>query len=613
MKPETKLSQLSTWSPHIIRLAGGSLLLLILVLSGIWVWSQNLLVLRLLWIVLVSGVFYYLVHQILQLQQVLIDLDQRLEAAETESLRSNRKSQAIFQLSQKFVDTNDEREILRSLLSVTVEISGAVGASVVPLDERGQPMVAISQGEIPSAIMDSWVEYLASPEIRHQCSACQQTGSVVHTCPLVDLPFFNINELAAPASVYCLHLQRGEREFGILNLYLPQGAQLDQETQDFLQTLLDETAIVLVSMHTQKRELSILQQMRQQTDIDDLQLEFLENMQETLKADFVLLKMTGEGLRNQQDMRIGEISQSSKSIIEGVVEGVQRSGQPLLLGDVEGEDGNVPGLRSLICAPLVLSDEPAFGVILAGRANTVKFNSRHLSLLQTFAGQLSLVVRNAELKAEIEFNSIMAERSRLAREIHDGLAQTLGFLKLQAAQMENFLASKDITRLQNSLSMTYKVLSDAYLDVRQAIDDLRITPGSEGLESWLKETCTEFEENTGLKVNLAGSPPAEKLSPEIQVQLIRIIQEALSNIRKHAFASQAWIEYRQQKDQFLVEIRDDGRGFHPDELPGVSKYGLQGMHERSDMIGAELSIISAPQEGTIIKVLVPVPAGESIS
>jgi two-component system nitrate/nitrite sensor histidine kinase NarX len=97
------------------------------------------------------------------------------------------------------------------------------------------------------------------------------------------------------------------------------------------------------------------------------------------------------------------------------------------------------------------------------------------------------------------------------------------------------------------------------------------------------------------------------------VQLIRIIQEALSNIRKHAFASQAWIEYRQQNEHFLVEIRDDGRGFHPDELPGVSKYGLQGMHERSDMIGAELSIISAPQEGTIVKVLVPVPAGESIS
>jgi two-component system nitrate/nitrite sensor histidine kinase NarX len=292
---------------------------------------------------------------------------------------------------------------------------------------------------------------------------------------------------------------------------------------------------------------------------------------------------------------------------------ITKSGQPLLLGDVEGEPGSAQDLRSLICAPLVISDEPAFGVILAGRTHATKFSSRHLSLLQNLAGQLSLVVRNAELQAEIEFNSIMTERTRLAREIHDGIAQTLGFLKLQAAQMENYLAARDINRLQNSLSMTYKVLSDAYLDVRQAIDDLRISPGSEGLESWLRETSIEFEENTGLKVNLEGTPAAEKLPPEIQVQLIRIIQEALSNVRKHAQASEAWIEYDQVGENFLVEIRDDGRGFHPDELPGVSKYGLQGMRERSDLIGADLMIISAPEEGTIIKVQVPVPTGESIS
>jgi two-component system nitrate/nitrite sensor histidine kinase NarX len=149
--------------------------------------------------------------------------------------------------------------------------------------------------------------------------------------------------------------------------------------------------------------------------------------------------------------------------------------------------------------------------------------------------------------------------------------------------------------------------------VRQAIDDLRIAPGSEGLVSWLRVTCLEFEENTGLRVDLEGSPAAEKLPPEIQVQLIRIIQEALSNIRKHAQASQAWIEVHQDGENFQVEIRDDGRGFHPDELPGVSKYGLQGMQERSDLIGADLLIISAPEEGTIIKVLVPVPTGESIS
>jgi two-component system nitrate/nitrite sensor histidine kinase NarX len=429
----------------------------------------------------------------------------------------------------------------------------------------------------------------------------------------VELPVFNQTDLAPPASIFCLHLRRGERDLGILNLYLPQGEDLDPGTREFLQTLLDETALVLESLQAQKREFIILQQMRHQTDIQDLQLEFLENVQETLRADFVLLHIMGDQEPQPKDVCIGDYPQLSSSLIEGVVEGVQKSRQPLLLGEVEGEPGSVQGVRSLISAPLVISDEPAFGVILAGRKHSTKFSSRHLSLLQTLAGQLSLVVRNAELQAEIKFTSIMAERTRLAREIHDGLAQTLGFLKLQVAQMENYLASDNIGRLQNSLSMTYKVLSEAYLDVRQAIDDLRISPGSEGLESWLRETCLEFEENTGLKVNLQGDPAAENLPPEIQVQLIRIIQEALSNVRKHAQASQAWIEVHQEGENFNVEIRDDGRGFHPDELPGVSKYGLQGMHERSDLIGADLFIISAPEEGTIVKVQVPVPTGESIS
>jgi two-component system nitrate/nitrite sensor histidine kinase NarX len=607
-------AQKSAWSPSILRMAAGSLLLLFLLVWGFsWLWPQANLLLRIIFILVVGGVILYVIRQVFQLQGELSSIRAQVVVAENESARIIRRSEASMQLSQKFVEANDENEVLNSLLPVMVGMVGAVGASVVPLDERGQPLAAISHGEIPKSLMDSWVEYLASPEVRHKCASCQQTGSLVHTCPLVELPVFNHTGLSTPSSIFCLHLQRGEREFGILNLYLPQGEGIDLDTQDFLQTLLDETALVLESLQAQKREFTILQQMRHQTNVQDLQLEFLENVQETLRADFVLLHIAGEHVPPPEDIFIGEYPGSRASFIEGLIEGVQNSRQPQLLGNVEGDPGSVQGLRSVICAPLVILDEPAFGVILAGRTHSDGFSSRHLSLLQTLAGQLSLVVRNAELRAEIEFNSIMAERTRLAREIHDGLAQTLGFLKLQAAQMENYLESRDINRLQNSLSMTYKVLSDAYLDVRQAIDDLRISPGSEGLESWLRQTSIEFEENTGLKANLDGGSAAQDLPPEIQVQLIRIIQEALSNVRKHAQASQAWIEYRQEGEHFLVEIRDDGRGFHPDELPGVSKYGLQGMKERSDLIGADLVIISAPEEGTIIKVKVPVPWGESIS
>ncbi|MFL7891011.1 MAG: GAF domain-containing protein [Anaerolineales bacterium] len=613
VKSGIKIPQVFSLSPSVRWVAAGISLLVILIFMGtFWIWPRNNLLLSIFSGIVIAGLIYFIAGQFIQLQVQLLSLQNQIADAEREMSGISSRSDAIFRLSRRFVEANNEKEVLTALLNVVVDISGAVGASVVPLDDRGQPMTALSFGGVPEALMNSWVEYLASPAIRQRCGSCQQPGSIVHVCPLVDAPIFDHLDQISPASIYCLHLRRGEREYGILNLYLHQGASLEPDLPKFLQTLLDETALVLESLQLQKRELVILQQMRHQTNPQGLQLEFLENVQETLKADFVLLQFDSRGKPGMRDMSIGEFSESNTSIVESVIGGVQKSGVPVLLGDVESEPGSIEGFHSLIAAPLMISDEPAFGAILAGNIHSKKFNSRHLSLLQTLAGQISLVVRNSELRAEIEFNSIMSERTRLAREIHDGLAQTLGFLKLQAAQMENFLAAKDTKRLETSLSQTYKVLSEAYLDVRQAIDDLRISPSRDGLTSWLEETSMEFEDNTGLVVNIEGRSPADELPLEIQVQLIRIIQEALSNVRKHAQATQAWIDYHQAGRDFLVEIRDDGRGFHPDEIPGVSKYGLQGMRERSEMIGAELQIISAPEEGTIIKIRVPVPKGELI-
>jgi len=95
--------------------------------------------------------------------------------------------------------------------------------------------------------------------------------------------------------------------------------------------------------------------------------------------------------------------------------------------------------------------------------------------------------------------------------------------------------------------------------------------------------------------------------------LIRIVQEALSNVRKHSYATQAWVSYRQTGQVFIIEVRDDGRGFSPEEIPSVSRYGLQGMRERSELIGAEFQVISRPDEGTTVKISLPLVVGDQVS
>lgn len=355
-----------------------------------------------------------------------------------------------------------------------------------------------------------------------------------------------------------------------------------------------------------------LQTIRLQSDLTSLETNILKNVKEALSADFVLLQFHSGDETVIRQLATGRIPEAGKTIFDDLIQGVIKSGKPVLLGTLEKGPASEGYLYSAIAAPLILPEEPVFGGIIAGNTSAHKFNTRHLALLQTLAGQISLVVRNTELLAEIEFNTIIAERTRLAREIHDGLAQTLGFLKLQAAQMGNLLAAKDTHRLQQSLTTTYKVLSDAYLDVRQTIDGLRITPTGEGLSTWLKETCIEFEENFGLPVSLDEVPGEVNLPSEIQVQLIRIVQEALSNVRKHAFATKAWVNCRIVGNDFVIEIRDDGRGFTPDEVPGVSKYGLQGMRERSELIGGEFQVFSKPGEGTTVSIHVPLMVGEEL-
>jgi signal transduction histidine kinase len=115
-----------------------------------------------------------------------------------------------------------------------------------------------------------------------------------------------------------------------------------------------------------------------------------------------------------------------------------------------------------------------------------------------------------------------------------------------------------------------------------------------------------------LDISLECMEVNSKVPSEVQAQLIRILQEALSNVRKHAVASQVWVSCFEQERDLVLEIRDDGLGFSPDDVTGHSRHGLRGMRERSELIGADFQVISRPKHGTIIRVCLPLRVGETI-
>lgn len=206
---------------------------------------------------------------------------------------------------------------------------------------------------------------------------------------------------------------------------------------------------------------------------------------------------------------------------------------------------------------------------------------------------------------EVEARAILGERVRVAREIHDGLAQTLAFLKLEIDRAKRLIEQGDSTRAVRVLSNSSNTLSDAFLDARQAIEDLRsFEPGD--LEACLRQAGEDFEALSGLKVDLHlfNLPP---VPVNVQAQALRIIQEALTNVRKHANASLVKISAWGDEGFLQMELQDNGPGFATMNPIAKARFGLRGMRERAEIIGADFQVESRPGHGVTIRLRVPLP------
>ncbi len=555
------------------------------------------------------GAGLYLVFE--RLRRLIADnsaLQSRALRAEKESAEAFDRLSAVFAVSQNFAEASEEGEVVQLLLRLSIELVGARGASFVSLDERGRTLPPMTAGEMPFPGGDAWLEYLASPAIRGQCSSCKNHEKLTLTCPLLKGSFMDT------MGIYCLPLRRGDQEYGILNLYIPQPERPSAETQAILRTMVDETTLALEGIRLRQRELATLRQLqdvREKTDLKNSLTSLLKNLHETLEADFAMVTVWDTQVESPRgSFTFGELPPNTLHLIDGIQHSVLTSREPVLLGNVAGDPPDSSGVRSLLAAPLVAQDRQPLGVLLVANLRPKAFTQRQLSMLQTVAGQVALVIQNVNLMADLEYKTVVQERTRLAREIHDGLAQTLGFLKLKVAQMRNYIDHGEYDLLRSTIPICYEALSDAYQDTREVIDGLRHTSADSGLGAWLKQAIAEFQEHSGLNVVICDPLQDLELPPEVHAQLIRIVQESLSNVRKHAQARQVWFSCRISESDLILEIRDDGRGFHPEDVPGISKHGLQGMRERAELIGADFQITSRPGEGASVRIRLPLTLGE---
>lgn len=227
------------------------------------------------------------------------------------------------------------------------------------------------------------------------------------------------------------------------------------------------------------------------------------------------------------------------------------------------------------------------------------------SLLEALASHLAGAMENLRLNALEKEAAVSQERHLLARELHDSIAQSLAFLKIQVQLMRDAVQSGNSAEMKQVLEEIDIGVRESYGDVRELLLHFRTRTNAEDIEPALATTLRKFEHQSGTNASLTMQGQGMPLSPDLQIQVLHIVQEALSNVRKHARASQVWLDVQQQP-AWRFEVRDDGVGFSPGNgQPDETHVGLRIMTERAQRIGADLDVISTPGHGSSIILTLP--------
>jgi two-component system, NarL family, nitrate/nitrite sensor histidine kinase NarX len=230
------------------------------------------------------------------------------------------------------------------------------------------------------------------------------------------------------------------------------------------------------------------------------------------------------------------------------------------------------------------------------------------SLLEALASHLAGAIEALRAGALQREAAVAEERGLLARELHDSIAQSLAFLKIQVGLLRTALKQRDDEAVQRTLGELDTGVHDSLGDVRELLVHFRTRTNTEDFAPALQATLQKFEHQSGLRTHLSIDRNGLALAPDMQVQVLHVVQEALSNVRKHARAREVWVDV-QQAPQWRVEVRDDGCGFNAADsahsAPDATHVGLAIMRERASRIGAEVTVDSVPGSGTCVVLTLP--------
>jgi len=259
------------------------------------------------------------------------------------------------------------------------------------------------------------------------------------------------------------------------------------------------------------------------------------------------------------------------------------------------------GYDSLVSVPIRLQQRVLGEVDLFYR-HEATLSTEDRDLYDALTGHLANAIENLRSEALVREAAVSQERAMLARELHDSIAQSLSFLKIQVSLLRGALEKKDESQIRSTLDEIDTGVRESTNDVRELLVHFRTRTDSDDIEQALRTTLRKFEHQSGLPARLEMHGHGVALPSDVQLQVLHVVQEALSNVRKHAQASEVQLDvFRGPK--WVFRVRDNGRGFDTRARPHDETHvGLQIMRERAERIGARIEVNSLQNEGTEVRI-----------
>lgn len=303
----------------------------------------------------------------------------------------------------------------------------------------------------------------------------------------------------------------------------------------------------------------------------------------------------------------GTVAQIAIAQGQGLAGRVAISGEPAIVEDTSLDEHVTPfivkaeKLRALMQVPIRVAGE-VFGVFSADYLQPHQFSEGEEKLLMAFAQRAGLAIETARLFEREEQITVMQERNRLARDLHDSVTQSMYGVSLFAEVALQLLKSGELEKTRQNLQELKEMALGALGEMRLLIYELRPSVfEQEGLLAAIQARLDSVEARVGLETNLIIEGKIA-LPVKIEEGLYRIAQEALNNVLKHSHAKTVTVSLRQDQQAVTLEIADDGDGFDPVQACETGCMGIHGMQERAAEMNAEFEIISQAGQGASVKV-----------